>query len=334
MIGSRSTGFACRTPSLSAIDAAILNESSFESTGWNDPSYSVALKSIERVAREHALGGRLADALLDAREEALRDRAADDLVGELDAGRGVRLELDPHVAEHAVPAGLLLVPAVGLGRAADRLAVGDRRRPGRDRGPELALEPLGDDRDVRLADRAQDLLAGVGPLDARRRLLLEHPLERRAHLVEVALGHRVDRDLERRIREVDRRQLRGRPRGSTSVSPVSVTPSFATAPISPARSSARRLLLLAVQVQQLADPLVLALGRVEDRALALERARQDAQVRQPADERVGGGLEHPDQELPAVRRDLDVLAAPCRSRRTGPPRRARGGSGRSRRAAR
>ena len=59
-----------------------------------------------------------------------RHRAADDLLGELDAGARVRLELDPHVAEHPVAAGLLLVPAVGLGVAADRLAVGDRRACG------------------------------------------------------------------------------------------------------------------------------------------------------------------------------------------------------------
>ena len=45
MIGSSSTGLACWTPSLSAIEAAILNDSSFESTVWNEPSYSVALKS-------------------------------------------------------------------------------------------------------------------------------------------------------------------------------------------------------------------------------------------------------------------------------------------------
>ena len=38
MIGSSSAGFALWTPSLSAIEAAILNDSSFESTGWNDPS--------------------------------------------------------------------------------------------------------------------------------------------------------------------------------------------------------------------------------------------------------------------------------------------------------
>ena len=38
MIGSSSAGLACCTPSLRAIEAAILNDSSFESTVWNDPS--------------------------------------------------------------------------------------------------------------------------------------------------------------------------------------------------------------------------------------------------------------------------------------------------------
>ena len=45
MIGSSSAGLALWTPSFRAIDAAILNAISFESTGWNEPSYSVALKS-------------------------------------------------------------------------------------------------------------------------------------------------------------------------------------------------------------------------------------------------------------------------------------------------
>ncbi len=38
MIGSRSAGLQSMTPFLSAIDAAILNDSSFESTVWNEPS--------------------------------------------------------------------------------------------------------------------------------------------------------------------------------------------------------------------------------------------------------------------------------------------------------
>ena len=38
MIGSWSTGLQSMTPFLSAIDAAIWNERSFESTVWNEPS--------------------------------------------------------------------------------------------------------------------------------------------------------------------------------------------------------------------------------------------------------------------------------------------------------
>ena len=69
-----------------------------------------------------------------------------------------------------------------------------------------------------------------------------------------------------------------------------------------------RLLLLAVEVEQLADALVLALGRVERAALALERPGQHAQVGQPADERVGRGLEHADQQLAARGLHGDDLA--------------------------
>ena len=54
-------------------------------------------------------------------------RPADDLLGELDAAARVRLDLQPDVAEHPVAAGLLLVLALDLGLAPDRLAVGDLR---------------------------------------------------------------------------------------------------------------------------------------------------------------------------------------------------------------
>ena len=60
------------------------------------------------------------------------------------------------------------------------------------------------------------------------------------------------------------------------------------------------LLLLAVQQQELADPLVLVAGRVPDVRLGMERPRQDPQVRQPPDERVGGRLEHADQQRAAL----------------------------------
>ena len=46
MIGSNITDLACLQPSLKAIDAAILNAISEESTSWYEPSTNVALKSI------------------------------------------------------------------------------------------------------------------------------------------------------------------------------------------------------------------------------------------------------------------------------------------------
>ena len=73
---------------------------------------------------------------------------------------------------------------------------------------------------------------------------------------------------------------------------------------------ADRLLLLAVEQQQLADPLVLAPRAVPDVRLRMERAGQHAQVRQPPDERVGRRLEHADEERTAlVGGDLDRRAA-------------------------
>ena len=88
--------------------------------------------------------------------------AADDLLGELDAPARVRLELSHTSPNIAVAAGLLLVPAVDLGRAPDRLAVGDLGRAGHDRRAELALQPLGDDGDWFSPMGPQHLLAGLG----------------------------------------------------------------------------------------------------------------------------------------------------------------------------
>ena len=75
------------------------------------------------------------------------------MLGEFDAAARVRLDLDPDVAEHAVAAGLLLVAAVALGLASDRLLVRHPGRPGHDRGAELALEPLAQNGHVGIAHR-------------------------------------------------------------------------------------------------------------------------------------------------------------------------------------
>ena len=69
--------------SFHAIEPAILNAISDESTVWYEPSTSSHADALHRRAGELAVLHRLLDALVDRRPEALRDHAADDLVDEL-----------------------------------------------------------------------------------------------------------------------------------------------------------------------------------------------------------------------------------------------------------
>src|SRR4051812_22587246 len=64
----------------------------------------------------------LLDAFADRRDVVPRHGAADDLVVELEAGAArLRLDLDLHIGELAVPARLALVARMLLGALADRL---------------------------------------------------------------------------------------------------------------------------------------------------------------------------------------------------------------------
>ena len=78
--------------------------------------------------------------------------AAEDVVLELEvAAARQRLHADLAVAELAVAAGLLLVPAVRLGGRRDRLAVGNPRRLEVDLDAEPPLQLRDGDLDVQLA---------------------------------------------------------------------------------------------------------------------------------------------------------------------------------------
>ena len=108
--------------------------------------------ALHRRAGELAVHHRLLDSLVDRGTEALRDDAADDLVDELVAlVARERLEHDVAVAELASSAGLLLVAALGLGLAADRLEVGHPRLVELDVDAEAPLQPVDGDLDVHLA---------------------------------------------------------------------------------------------------------------------------------------------------------------------------------------
>src|SRR5688572_31487170 len=80
------------------------------------------------VAGDRALVGYVAHALLDACPELAWHGAADDARLERHAGTGIGLDLEPHVAKLAAPAGLLLVAPLDLRLGADRLAIWDPRR--------------------------------------------------------------------------------------------------------------------------------------------------------------------------------------------------------------
>ena len=129
-----------------------MNDISFESTSWYEPSKTRDAEVDHRVAGEVAAHARVLDALLDRRNELPRNRAAEDVVDELEIGAArQRLDLDLAVAELAVAAGLLLVAAVRLGRRLDRLAIRNARRLQVHVDAEAALQLRDRDLDVQLA---------------------------------------------------------------------------------------------------------------------------------------------------------------------------------------
>src|SRR5258708_775634 len=155
------------------------------------------------VAREHAAVHRLADALLDGRNELLRDGAADDLVLEDEARPALaRLEPDEHVAVLAAPAGLLGVLVLGVDLLRDALAIRDFGLADVRLDLELAPQAVDDDFEVELAHAGDDRLRGffVGER-AKRRIFVGELLQRDAELLDVDLGLRLDGDRDDRLGE-------------------------------------------------------------------------------------------------------------------------------------
>ena len=178
-----------------------------------------------RVARQEAAQPRVLHALFDRRDELPRDRAAEDVVHELEvAAARKRLELDLAVAELAVAAGLLLVAAVRFGRRGDRLAIRNPRQLQVDLDAEPPLQLRDRHLDVRLSlPGEQQLLRLRVAVVADARILFLQPVQRRADLLLVAAALRLDRVRDDRLGELDRRDrdLRRscRPADRSSASP-------------------------------------------------------------------------------------------------------------------
>ena len=98
------------------IEPAILKLISDESTEWYLPSKHVTFTSTTGKPNTPPCSIVSCDALLDRGDELAGDRAADDLVDELEAAAALeRLDAHERDAELAVTTGLLLVLALGLG---------------------------------------------------------------------------------------------------------------------------------------------------------------------------------------------------------------------------
>ena len=206
--------------------------------------------------------------------------------------RGMRLDLQDHVAELAVPARLLLVAAALGDRLADGFAIADARAPPLDRDAEAIGEPLGRDAQVHLALAPQHDFVRLGIVDHRDRGVLVDQLgERLAELdVVLALLGR-DRDGEHRrdgLHLGDRlvRRLAGRERVA-GLCPVELAERDRVA----RRGGGPLLMRGAHELEHAGDPARLVGRRMQRRAVG-KLAGEHARDRQLAAMRVWKRLEH------------------------------------------
>jgi len=164
MIGSRIVGRARVIASLNASEPAILNDISLESTAWKEPSNTVAPEVDHREPGQEAAHARVLYPLFD-RGTYCRGieppKMSSTNSKSLPRGRsGSTLNLA--VAELAVSAGLLLVPAVRLGRDGNRLAgTGSAAASGPPRRPKRRFQLRDRHFDVQLSLSREQQLVGL-----------------------------------------------------------------------------------------------------------------------------------------------------------------------------
>src|SRR4051794_26130591 len=315
-IGSSSTGLAIPAASLNACPPASLNASSEESTSVG-AVLEGELDVHHRGAGEHAELHRALTTLVDRRDVLARHATTGDVVHELvaRAGAGLRvhvgLEADHDLRELAGATGLLLVRVAVVGDLpADGLAVGDLRLADGGLDAELALHPVDQDLQVQLAHAGDDRLAGLHvALHREGGVLVGEPLDGDTQLLLVALGLRLDRDLDDRGRERHRLQDHRVLRVAQGVAGLGVLQTHDRDDLAGA-DGGDLLTLVRVHLVDLADPLLAAVDRVQHGRAGHELPGVDAHVDQLAEVRVGGDLVGEAGERLVVTRltdDLDVL---------------------------
>ena len=260
-----------------------------------------------REARQNALDEVLAQALFDRRNEVARHRAADDCIDELEIrarlGGG---ELNPHVAELAVAAALLLVAALHLNRLADGLAVGNLRVLEHGFRAELALQLLAHDFKLQFALAADEGFGGhrvFGDDDVRH--FFAQARQAGEHLVLLARLLGVYRQRNLRRGEVDAVILNDLADFAEAVARGGVLQLAERADVARAEHADGNL-LLAAHHEDTRGLFGLIRVRVEQRGRRRQHAGDDLNQRQLAHKRVGNRLEHLRGEALAHIRVADV----------------------------
>ncbi len=230
---------------------------------------------------------------------------ADDLVHELVAlVTGERLEHDVAIAELAATTGLLLVAPLRARLLADGLEVRHARLVEIDVDAEAPVEAVDRDLDVDLREASEELLPGlvVAAQDEGRILLGKAP-ERGRHLLFVALGLRRDREAHHRLREIERGRLGRVVLLDQEVAGHDVLQLRDGADIAGLEGVCGRV-LLPLEEENLAEPLLALRARVDEVRVGADRAREDAEDVDAPGEGVCDGL--PDEGGGAVRLDTEV----------------------------
>ena len=212
----------------------------------------------------------------------------------------------------AAAAGLLGVLHLAVGGTRQRFLVGDLRLADARLDAELALQAVDDDLEVQLAHAGDDDLAGllVG-LDAEGRVLAHQLRQADAELFLVALGLRLDRERDDRLREVHRLEDDRLLLVAQRVAGADLLQADGGGDVAGV-DLLDFLTLVGVHLQEAADALGALLGRVVDRRTRRQHARVDADEGELADERVGHQLERQRRERRVVGgRTLDRASLPC-----------------------
>src|SRR6185437_7236302 len=244
------------------------------------------------IAGEHAAFERLFDALLDRLDELLGDGTADDVVLEDEPGTGrAGLDGDLDVAVLAAAAGLTDVLALGFGLRPNGFAVGDLGLADIGLDAELAHHAVHQNLEVELAHAANDGLARlrVG-VDAEGGVFLGELGEGLAHLLLIALGLGLDRDINDGSGELDGFEQDGVVLVADGVAGGDGLEADAGRDV-PGPDLADLLAFVGVHLEQAPDALALLLGGIPDRSAGFQSSAVDADEGELADEGVGHDLE-------------------------------------------